>query len=164
MTAKSPVYSATESGTILGRFSNPSVVLNPGDIVIPARGVSIGHVILLKERATCTQTTIYAKPIDRSQLFTPFVRYFMLGYRRILFYFDRTAIPQITVEQVNANPLLLPPIEEQRAIAEFLDLGTARIDAFISKVREAIERLAELRTALISAAVTGKIDARGAVA
>lgn len=53
-----------------------------------------------------------------------------------------------------------PPTGEQRAIAAFLDRETARIDALISKVREAIDRLKELRTALISAAVTGKIDVR----
>ena len=38
------------------------------------------------------------------------------------------------------------------------EVETARIDALVAKVREAIERLKELRTALISAAVTGKID------
>jgi type I restriction enzyme S subunit len=53
-----------------------------------------------------------------------------------------------------------PPLSEQRAIAAFLDRETARIDALVAKVREAIERLKELRTALISAAVTGKIDVR----
>ena len=41
---------------------------------------------------------------------------------------------------------------------------TARIDALIAKVRDAIDRLKELRTALISAAVTGKIDVREEVA
>jgi len=54
----------------------------------------------------------------------------------------------------------MPPSPEQRAIAVFLDRETARIDALIAKVRDAIERLKELRTALISAAVTGKIDVR----
>ena len=39
-------------------------------------------------------------------------------------------------------------------------METARIDALIAKVREAGDRLKELRTALISAAVTGKIDVR----
>jgi len=34
------------------------------------------------------------------------------------------------------------------------------VDALVAKVRDAIDRLKELRTALISAAVTGKIDVR----
>ncbi|HXF66129.1 MAG TPA: hypothetical protein VNK67_05455, partial [Burkholderiales bacterium] len=59
----------------------------------------------------------------------------------------------------NFSPAL-PPEPEQRAIVAFLDRETAKIDALVAKVREAIERLKELRTALISAAVTGKIDVR----
>lgn len=57
-----------------------------------------------------------------------------------------------------------PSAEEQRAIAIFVDGETARIDALVAKVRDAIDRLNELRTALISAAVTGKIDVRGEAA
>ena len=46
----------------------------------------------------------------------------------------------------------------------FLDRETAKIDGMVAKVETAIERLQEYRTALITAAVTGKIDVRGAVA
>ncbi|MFN8624451.1 MAG: hypothetical protein U0587_00450 [Candidatus Binatia bacterium] len=53
-----------------------------------------------------------------------------------------------------------PSTSEQRAIAASLEVGTARIDPLVVKVRDAIECLKELRTALISAAVTGKIDVR----
>ena len=48
----------------------------------------------------------------------------------------------------------------ERAIAAFLDRETAEIDALIAKVHQAIGHLREFRTALISAAVTGKIDVR----
>ena len=58
------------------------------------------------------------------------------------------------------NHTAVPHLSEQRAIAAFLDRETAQIDALVAKVREAIDRLKELRTALISAAVTGKIDVR----
>ena len=54
----------------------------------------------------------------------------------------------------------LPPLNEQQAIAAFLDRRTERIDALCSRVETAIERLQEHRTALIAAAVTGKIDVR----
>lgn len=55
---------------------------------------------------------------------------------------------------------LLPPIEEQQAIADYLDKETTRIDNLISKINQAIEKLQEYRSALITAAVTGKIDVR----
>jgi len=48
----------------------------------------------------------------------------------------------------------LPPLTEQRAIADYLDTETARIDALISKKRHLIELLAEYRTALITETVT----------
>jgi len=60
--------------------------------------------------------------------------------------------------------LAAPPLAEQRAIVQSVQSETARIDALTMKVHEAIDRLKELRTALVSAAVTGKIDVRsGAV-
>ena len=54
----------------------------------------------------------------------------------------------------------LPPKLEQCTIAAYLDGETAKIDALVAKIQEAIDRLQELRTALISAVVTGKIDVR----
>jgi type I restriction enzyme S subunit len=58
--------------------------------------------------------------------------------------------------------LFLPPLEEQIQLAAFLDRETAR--TLVAQVRDAIDRLKELRIALISAAVTGKIDVRGEAA
>jgi type I restriction enzyme S subunit len=60
--------------------------------------------------------------------------------------------------------LIAPPATEQRAIAAVLDRETARIDTLVQKIREAIARLEELRTVLVSGAVTGKIDVREDVA
>ena len=57
----------------------------------------------------------------------------------------------------------IAPSDEQRAIADFLDRETAKIDQMVAKVETAIERLQEYRTALITAAVTGKIDVRESV-
>jgi type I restriction enzyme S subunit len=56
--------------------------------------------------------------------------------------------------------IVLPPTAEQKKITTFLDRETGRIDQLIGGVRESVERLREYRGALISAAVTGKIDVR----
>lgn len=56
----------------------------------------------------------------------------------------------------------LPPIDEQVKIANYLFNQTTKFDALIEKANQAIELLKERRTALISAAVTGKIDVREA--
>jgi type I restriction enzyme S subunit len=56
--------------------------------------------------------------------------------------------------------IVVPPLPEQAAIAAYLDEETAKLDALVGKVEEAVKRLQEYRTALITAAVTGKIDVR----
>lgn len=53
-----------------------------------------------------------------------------------------------------------PPLPEQKNITAFLDHETAKIDTLIEKQLQQIELLKERRSALISAAVTGKIDVR----
>ena len=68
--------------------------------------------------------------------------------------------PAINASQIGDLPIPLPPRSEQRAIAAFLEREAAHIDALSSRVEAAIDRLQEYRTALITAAVTGKIDVR----
>ena len=75
----------------------------------------------------------------------------------------RSAQPHLNAEELGAAVFLLPPLHEQRAIAAFLDRETAKLDDLVTKVREAINYLKEFRQALISAAVTGKIDVWEAV-
>ncbi len=74
--------------------------------------------------------------------------------------FLTSTINQLTVGNLNDMTVPVPPAEDAVSIAAFLDRETARIDTLIAKVRDAIVRLRELRTTLISAAVTGKIDVR----
>ena len=68
--------------------------------------------------------------------------------------------PAINASELACLDVVFPPIDEQCAIAAFLDFETAKIHALVGKVCEAIDRLKELSMALISAAVTGKIDVR----
>jgi type I restriction enzyme S subunit len=71
-----------------------------------------------------------------------------------------TAQTNISVPIVRFMPVPRPPLPEQVAIAAYLDEETAKLDALVRKVEEAVERLQEYRTAVITAAVTGKIDVR----
>lgn len=74
--------------------------------------------------------------------------------------FLTSTINQLTLGNLKNMTVPVAPAQEQRTIADFLGWETAKIDALIAKVRDAIEQLKEYRTALISAAVTGKIDVR----
>jgi type I restriction enzyme S subunit len=70
-------------------------------------------------------------------------------------------IPHLTGEKLRIYRFPKPRSDEQRAIAEFLDAESSRFDNLIWEAERAIALLQERRTALISAAVTGKIDVRG---
>ena len=65
-------------------------------------------------------------------------------------------------EAIGAAKILVPPMEEQKAIARFLDHKTAQIDALIAKKLSLLEKLAEQRIAPISQAVTKGIDSSAA--
>ncbi|WP_228288510.1 hypothetical protein [Acinetobacter pittii] len=57
-------------------------------------------------------------------------------------------------------PLFLPDVEEQKNIVEYIKIKSKKFDSLTDKAESAIQLMKERRTALISAAVTGKIDVR----
>lgn len=71
-----------------------------------------------------------------------------------------TNLASISSTNICEFPLICPPAAERRAIVEHVTTETARLDALTAEARRAIDLLKEHRSALISAAVTGKIDVR----
>lgn len=69
-------------------------------------------------------------------------------------------LPHLECGKVRDIVVPLPSPDEQNTIMQFIDRETARIGAMVEKVRRSVELLKEYRTALVSAAVTGKIDVR----
>ncbi|MCY3553383.1 MAG: restriction endonuclease subunit S [Candidatus Poribacteria bacterium] len=69
----------------------------------------------------------------------------------------------LSQESLKRLPVLLPPVDEQKEIAMFLDEQTSKIDAMTKKENKQIQLLQEYRQSLISEAVTGKIDVRNEV-
>ncbi len=72
-------------------------------------------------------------------------------------------LPIINNDRMGVLRIPIPPSDYQHRIADYLDHETAELDATIADASEAIALSKERRAALISAAVTGKIDARGLV-
>jgi type I restriction enzyme S subunit len=72
------------------------------------------------------------------------------------------SVPHISPTQVGDFVVALPPPEEQLAILESIAQSAAAFEPLIVAANEAVDLLGERRAALISAAVTGKIDVREA--
>ncbi len=141
--------------------------LRGGDLVYAIRG-SIGEVAIVPAEIEGANLTQDAARIA----YTPSTHGFWLLHAlksTVVFAQLEAGALGATIRGINIRDLkrasiAVPPRNEQRAIAAFLDREASRIDALVAKVQEAIDRLKELRTALISAAVTGKIDVRGEAA
>lgn len=65
-------------------------------------------------------------------------------------------VPHLTQENLKSVRIPLPPVEEQKAIAEYLDAKCTEIDGLIKVKQEKIETLKQYRQSLIFEAVTGK--------
>ena len=66
-------------------------------------------------------------------------------------------VPSLSVQKYKNQKICIPSLEEQAAIADYLDQETTKIDRLCDTVNQTIGRLKEYRTALITQAVTGKI-------
>lgn len=148
-----PIYSATQTDKHFGYLKNPSIVLGKGDLIIPARGNSIGNTKIINQgNATCTQTTIYSKVNDRIN--SKFLYYCSKGLQKYWFFYVQTAIPQITVDEVQNNLVPYPSNLEQGRIVNFLDKKTSEIDNILEKTRQSIEELKAYKQSLITETVT----------
>ena len=74
--------------------------------------------------------------------------------------FIQATIQNVSAEKYANFTMTVPPLAEQRAIADYLDAQTAALDAQRESLEKSIDLLREYRASLITHAVTGKIDVR----
>ncbi|WP_327025104.1 restriction endonuclease subunit S [Micromonospora sp. NBC_01739] len=85
-----------------------------------------------------------------------FIAFYLIALRASGFvraYSNVVSMPHLTAEKLARIPMPLPPLEEQRAIADYLDGETVRIDTLIEEQRRLVEMLRKRRADLISHAV-----------
>jgi type I restriction enzyme, S subunit len=144
-----------------------SKALRAGDIVTTRTGANLGVSAIIPESLHMAQCFTLLISTLRSNCDPRFYNAFINADPGKTF-FAMTSLGagqhNISVSILKEMPTVQPPLPEQAAIAAYLDAETAKLDALVAKVETAIERLQEYRTALITAAVTGKIDVRNSVA
>ncbi|MDA8138266.1 MAG: restriction endonuclease subunit S [Desulfobacteraceae bacterium] len=131
-------------------------------IGITGQGKTRGLATTLLIKATINQHIAFVKPIRNSYGIGYLRRVFDMAYLFLRNESDGGGSTKgaITCEQIKSLRIPFPLIAEQTAIATYLDRETKKLDTLITKIETAITRLQEYRTALITAAVTGKIDVR----
>lgn len=103
--------------------------------------------------------------VQKKELLPGFLVYLIQApyfYDQILLQATGTAQFNVSGGQIESVLIALPPLDAQRLMVGFLDARCAEIDALQRKTEQALESLYEFRMAIVTSAVTGKIDVRGA--
>lgn len=140
-----------------GIFKRSSSYLYDGKSVLFGRKGTIDKPLVVSGKFWTVDTMFYSEVFDN-------VLSEYIYYQATFFPFNllstNTALPSMTQEDLLMLPFVVPPRIEQEGIIKYVQDKSARFDNLIGKAQSAIELMQERRTALISAAVTGKIDVR----
>jgi type I restriction enzyme S subunit len=153
-------YITREDHQEFSKRANPEL----GDILIAKDGATLGTVRIIEDHQEFSIFVSVALVKPRRQLVSPRYFAFVLESHAVFQQFLSrqlgSALKHIHLVELRNVYLPLPALEEQQAICEYIDRETACLDRLVTLNREQITRLHEYRQALISAAVTGKIDVR----
>lgn len=155
-----PVYSSqTEQDGVMGHIATYD--FRGTYLTWTTDGAKAGAVFRRDGKFNCTNVCGTLRPLRTHVVAISFVEH---ALNQATAWFVRHDINPKLMNNVMAGiRIQVPPIAEQNAIASYVDREKAKIDELVAKVQEAIDCLRELRIALISAAVRGKIDVREAV-
>lgn len=142
----------------------PEIQLKNEDVLMTKDG-TIGKLLHIKNlpgKASLNSHLLVLRPL-RNAFINRFL-YYALSSNYFLIHIDLTKTGTtfygISQESTGEFKITLPPLSEQKAIADFLDRETAKIDTLISHQEKLIELLQEKRQALISHAVTKGIPGK----
>ncbi|MCF5760187.1 restriction endonuclease subunit S [Aeromonas veronii] len=125
-------------------------------------GGSAGRKIAFVREPVCFVNKLLCLAVTNSHCYSLYIHYFVRStYFASKFNTCLTGLKDnywgVTGQQIRRFSVPIPPIVEQRQIADYLDKKHTRIDKVVSSINIQIDKLKELRKALISDVVTGKI-------
>jgi type I restriction enzyme S subunit len=138
--------------------------LEEGDVLVIIAGATTGLASILDKSflpANTNQAVSFIRParLEYSKLIAHWLST-EFCQRIIWMGAVQAAQPNLSMEDLGNIPIVIPPGNELCAIGKTIKLQATKFDHLIAKAASAIELMQERRTALISAAVTGKIDVR----
>jgi len=145
-----PVYGGNGFRGNYDRFTHD------GDYVLIGRqGALCGNINIAKGKFFASEHAIVVNPdwvFDTN----------WMGYQLLTMNLNQYSVsaaqPGLSAEVIGRLKIAFPPLDEQQAIARFLDFKTSQIDALIAKKQTLLAKLAEKRTALISYTITKGLD------
>jgi type I restriction enzyme, S subunit len=145
---------------------NSETILQEGDVLVVQTG-TIGNVgYLQKELENSNCHALIIVRIIKSKGVGRFLHYYFLSsYVQNFLQTIKTGeiLYHINTKKLRPLKTLVPPLQEQQQIVDYLDKETTNIDTLIEKENQQIDLLTEYRQSLISEVVTGKVDVRDEV-
>jgi type I restriction enzyme S subunit len=140
-------------------------LVNPNDLVINKMKAWQGSMGIAPMKGITSPDYVVMRPIGEHD--PRYVHHYLRAQPmpwvyRLISNGIRTDQWRMEPEKFLGLPVFMPPIEEQRRIADRIDVELERIRGLITLTERSIDLLREKRAALITAAVTGKIDVRAA--
>lgn len=155
------LYHSSRSLTQDGLSSCAVRIAPPNSVILTTRA-PVGNVGVTTVPSTTNQGCRALAPYQFNEaLYVAMV--LLICRSELLVRSNGTTFLELSSEKLGSFQLPTPPPQEQSTIATFLDHQTAKIDALMAEAERSISLMQERRNALISAAVTGKIDVRGLV-
>lgn len=157
--SSTPVVTTTEKQVTKAGFDAARLTIGePGTVLFAMYGATLGAVSRLGLAASWNQAILGVFP-DESILSPDFLKLSLIASKNHLVTLHRgNTQNNLNAEQVKGLRIPLPPLAEQRRIADEIDRETAEIDSMLEDITKLRDLLVERRSAVISAAVTGEID------
>jgi type I restriction enzyme S subunit len=140
-----------------GIFKRSSDYLYDGKSVLFGRKGTIDKPLVVSGKFWTVDTMFYSEVLQNA---LPEYIYFQASMFPFSLLSTNTALPSMTQADLLELPFVIPPYKEQSEINLIIQQKTNEYNLLIGKAEHAIGLMAERRTAVISAAVTGKIDVR----
>lgn len=143
--------------------SNKKITLKKGDIIIVRSGAYTADSAIITEEYENSIAGFDMIIRAKDLLFNKYLSYVLLSdymlNKQLIPMRVRAAQPHLNAEEVGSTALVLPPLEEQAPIVKYLEMFLQHNEKSISLINSSIELLKEKRTAVISAAVNGELNA-----
>lgn len=125
-------------------------------MALAGQGKTKGMAAQLDIDTTCNQSM--AAIVFKKNLLPRYIMYWMeINYQNIRNLAGGDQRDGLNLEMIGSIQCIIPTMEEQKSIVVYIDEEDIKVNKLISKTAKAIDKLQEYKTALISAAVTGKI-------
>lgn len=137
---------------------SPELKLRKGDVLLAKDGNTLGIVNLVRHLPRAATVNGSIAVLRSFGIHPGFLRYVIASsviQEHISAVKDGMGVPHLFQRDIKRFPMPVPPEEEQRSIADYLDAETGRIDNLIKAQRQLISKLGERRSAGVSAAVSG---------